>query len=162
MKQQKKDVVRLHALSVVEVCAMLRQFQASSITACVLGLSAPAFAASLSDLPVEQRATAECMSSVMSAIPEITEARLIVSGAPSHTVFVAYQYRHKDKRFDPVVASNQMDITAFVEKPHEVQRLALSGLSPTPGSLDDANLGMLRISRLWERKCGLKIVVVVG
>lgn len=102
------------------------------------------------------------MSSVISAIPEVTDTRLIVSGAPSRTVFVAYKYHHKDGRFDPVVSSNQIDITAFIERPLEAHRLTLSGLAPTPRDLNDADSGMIRITRLWERQCGLKIIVVVG
>ncbi|HEY3811845.1 MAG TPA: hypothetical protein VGL66_01355 [Caulobacteraceae bacterium] len=98
------------------------------------------------------------MVAVLHELPEVSEPLLLVSDA-GRRVLIHYYYHHKDKAYDPAIATIELNVTNLISgKQTEV---GLGGLSPKPGleSLDEADSGMLRITDLWRKRCGLKLSV---
>jgi hypothetical protein len=142
---------------------LLRLCRVGGITAYCIGLATPVYCASLTDLSPNQRQTATCMVAVVGKLPEVTEPNLTVSDGSERQIFITYKYHHKFKGVSPGISFNKINITDLVSHPHQSHNMILGGIAPigsTDADLDDIDDGMLRITDLWQRQCGLNLIVM--
>jgi hypothetical protein len=92
------------------------------------------------------------MVSAMAAVPEVSEPRLSAPPGSRGRLLLTYRYRHRDGKVLP----ETVDISDLVRGGSD---LVLGGLFG-PAGLDDADSGMLRITGLWQSKCGMTLRVV--
>ena len=127
----------------------------------VIGVSTPAFCAGITDLPENQRQTAQCMVSALDSIPEATHAQINVSTDGAPHIDLTYDFRHRDLH----ISHQSADISRIVAEPGNPHELVLGGLFSVSDAsrfgpekaLDDADAGMPRIVELWRSKCGLRL-----
>ena len=132
------------------------RFGAMMIVTAGIGFATQSLGADLNHLPQGQRQTAQCMVSVLGDLAEVTKPRLVLIGRPEQRVLLTYDYRsHADGR----VHHQKLNITGIVTHPEQFHFVTLGGLPPPGGDLDDADSGMLRITKLWKSRCGLRLEV---
>jgi len=103
------------------------------------------------------------MLAVASTVAGVTDPKLRVSRVAgedgSMKTFLDYTYHHRTRAHAQQTETNEIEITDIIATKRG--SFYLTGhIWPGARDLDDNDLGMLSITRGWEDKCGLDLLVI--